>query len=505
MKKLITFIDNTISQITMYRMVMYGLIGTVATGFILSVIGLVHFSAIGIVMSLAILLAICYVINKLFTIVFSAQSNYESWLITALILTLILPPVQTATDASFVALAGLIAIASKYLIVYRHRHIFNPAAFGAVVLTLTGWLPAIWWVGTPLLVIYSAVFGIILLRKLRRYSFFLVFTGSAIVVALVVGLTRGQIVSTILSSLLLSSPLIFFATIMLTEPETMPNGLRQKWLYAILVGILVSSQLHSGPFYTTPELSLIIGNIFAFIFTVGRYKQQVRLKGKIEIGTNLHEYVFETMHSINFVPGQYMEMTLPHRGTDRRGNRRTFSMSSAPQSNEIRFATKSFEKSSSFKTDLAKLKLNDVVTIGQLNGTFILPATTEKLVWVAGGIGITPFISMARDMIVHETRRDVVLFYLFATVGEYAYQDVWKQAKQYGLRIVPILTGPANQNWKGLVGKLTSEVIQHEVPDFKQRHFYLSGPHGLVQLFNQTLRGLSLKKSAIHSDFFSGY
>jgi ferredoxin-NADP reductase len=507
MNKLIAYIDASISKETMYRMVIYGLGGIIAVGVLLGFIGLVHFSAIGIIISAVVLLVICYVVNKLFVIIFDAQSNYESWLITALILTLILPPAQTATGAALVALAGLIAMSSKYLITYRHRHIFNPAAFAAMILTVSGLLPAIWWVGTPVLVIFSVTFGIVLLRKLRRYAFFGVFLCAAIVVALIVGITKGQPVNAILIALLLSSPLIFFGTIMVIEPETMPNGRLVKWIYAALVGALVSSQFHVASFYTTPELSLIIGNIFAFVFTVGRYKQQVYLKEKIEIGTNLHEYVFETKRPITFVPGQYMEMTLPHHGTDARGNRRTFSIASGIHPSEIRFATKLFAKSSSFKTELEKLKTNDAVTIGQLNGAFVLPRdNTQKLAWIAGGIGITPFVSMARDMITNQTKRDITLFYLVASGGEYAYQDIWKQAEKYGLKVIPIMTGPVpDPTWKGLSGSLTPEVIKRETPDFQTRHFYLSGPHGLVVFFKQTLRGLSLNKTAIHSDFFSGY
>ena len=91
MKKIIAYIDGLISKVTMYRLMIYGLSGIIAIAVLFSVVGLIHYSAIGIVMSLAILLAICYVINKFFSIVFNAQSNYESWLITALILTLILP------------------------------------------------------------------------------------------------------------------------------------------------------------------------------------------------------------------------------------------------------------------------------------------------------------------------------------------------------------------------------------------------------------------------------
>ena len=500
-------LDTFISNQTMYRLVVYGLFGIIALGILFSFSGLVHVSGLGIIISLGTLFIVCYVINKLFAVVFDAQTNYESWLITALILTCILPPAQTATAAGYIALAGVLAIASKYLIAYRHRHIFNPAAFAAVVLTLTGWLPAIWWVGTPVLVIFSTLFGIVLLRKLRRFTFFGIFGLVAVLVALGVGLAHAQPIDSLLSGLLLSSPLIFFGTIMVTEPETMPTGRSQQWLYAGLVGALVSSQLHVGPLGATPELSLIIANAFAFAITAARYKQQVRLTDVAEIGSNLREYVFTGPRPISFVPGQYMELTLPHSGTDHRGNRRTFSISSAPGSTEVRFATKLFDKSSSFKTELQRLKVGDILTIGQLNGSFVLPTDPKaKLAWIAGGIGITPFVSMARDMVARKQTRDVTLFYLLSNAGEYAYTKLWEAAAPFGLTVIPILTSPvADPHWHGATGQLTPELIKKYIPDFRARDFYLSGPHGLVLFFGSTLRHLSVSNTSIHSDFFSGY
>ena len=507
MTSIIAKIDSAISNQTMYRMVVYGLGGITALALVFSLMGLIQFSALGILVSLVTLLVICYVINKLFAIIFDAQTNAESWLITALILTLILPPAQTTTGAAYVALAGVIAVASKFLLTYRHRHIFNPAAFAALIMTLTGWLPTIWWVGTPILVIFSVLFGIVLLRKLRRFGFFSLFALSAGVVALIVGSLHDQSISSIIGSLLLSSPLIFFGTIMVTEPETMPNGRLQRWLYAGIVGALVSSQLHSSMFTATPELSLIIGNIFAFAVTAGRYKQQIRLKRSIPIGTNLREYVFATKRPIDFIPGQYMELTLPHHHTDKRGNRRTFSISSIPNSDEIRFATKLFAQTSSFKKELQALTDGDVVTVGQLNGSFTLPRNpAAQMMWIAGGIGITPFVSMARDITIKKTPRDITLFYLIASGGEYAYQDIWEQAKPYGLSVIPIVTSPdIDPAWHGLTGKLTPELIEKYVPDYKNRIFYLSGPHGLVLFFQKTLIGMAVKRRSIVSDFFSGY
>lgn len=507
MKKFLKLIDDVINNVTMYRMVIYGVGGMVVIALIFSLLGIIKFSALGIFLSVIILIAVCYIVNRLFFLVADAQSNTESWLITALILTLILPPVQTLSGAGFVALGGLIAMASKYLVTLRHRHIFNPAAFAAIILTVTGWLPALWWVGTPLLVTFSALFGIVLLRKLHRYTFFFVFAGATMLTALIIGVLHGQVVTAILSGLLLSGPAVFFGTIMLTEPETMPNGRVRKLVYAALVGIIFSSQLHLGSLYATPEAALFMGNIIAFLLTTGRYKQKVRLVKKISIGSHLHEYIFATSRPISFEPGQYMEWTLPHSKTDKRGNRRSFSMSSAPNGSEIRFATKLADKSSRFKTELELLKTGDVITAGQLNGDFTLPKqVNQKVAGIAGGIGITPFVSMVRHMIDHNEKRDMVVFYLVASAGEYAYEDVWKKAEPLGVKIIPIVTGPeVETSWKGRSGRLTPELLQELIPDFKQRQFYLSGPNGLVQFFRSTLRSLSLKRGAIRSDYFSGY
>jgi ferredoxin-NADP reductase len=507
MIKLFRIIDDSINKETMYRMVLYGVGGMVIISLLCSLLGFINFSALSIFLSLLILVVICFVANRLLAIVSDAQTNTESWLITALILTLILPPVQTLMGAAFVALAGLIAMASKYIITFRHRHIFNPAAFAAIILTLTGWLPAIWWVGTPLLVIFSSTFGIVLLRKLRRYSFFFVFAAVTMLTALLVGISDSQQVPGILSGLLVSSPMIFFGTIMLTEPETMPSGRIKKLLYAGIVGIIFSSQLHFGSFYTTPEVALIIGNLLAFLLTNGHYKQKVRFVKKVPVGSHINEYVFATSRPIIFTPGQYMEWTLTFHKTDKRGDRRSFSMSSAPSNNEIRFATKLAEKSSRFKSELELLKPGDVITAGQLNGEFTLPKQKhQKVAGIAGGIGITPFVSMIRYMIENNEHRDFVLFYLIANEKEYAYQDVWKQATSLGVKVIPVVTSPDTiSSWKGLKGRLTPELIQQQLPDYKDRQFYLSGPNGLVQFFRSTLRRLSLQRQAIHTDYFSGY
>jgi ferredoxin-NADP reductase/Na+-translocating ferredoxin:NAD+ oxidoreductase RnfD subunit len=492
----------------MYRFLVYGLVSLIVIATIMALTGIVHFSAIGILVSTAVLIVVCYASNRLIAILANAQANTESWLITALILALILPPASTILGAGLVALGGLIAMVSKYVLVLNHRHIFNPAAFAAVVLSISGILPALWWVGSPPLIIPTVIFGALVLRKLHRFGLFGAFFGSAVALTTILALvTQSQPVMAALTSLVISGPLLFLGTIMLTEPATLPNGRWAKLVFGGLVGLIFCSQLHVGPVAATPELALIIGNLFALVVSYKYGTRQVRLLEKKEIGTHLYEFTFSGGENFYFLPGQYGEWTMPRRGFDSRGDRRSFSISSEPGAKQLSFATKIIDGGSVFKTHLSNMKKGDVITVGHANGDFVMPhALDQKLVYVAGGIGITPFVSMVRSMIASKNTRDIIIFYLVTTEAEYAYKDVWAQAEQYGVKVIPVVTGqPVAASWHGLSGPLTPEVIKHYVPDYSDRHFYLSGPNGLVQAYRNMLKGLSVAPGDIRSDYFSGY
>ena len=246
-------IDKYLNKITMYRLVVYGLMVLLAGAIVLGVRHTLPLSAAAIVASLAVLLVTCFVANYCFAVLWEATSNTESWLITALILCLILPPATSIRGLALIALGGLIAMASKYIVVYRHKHLFKPAAFEPLVLGLTTLLPAIWWVGSRSMLPLTAVFGLLLLRKLRRFQLFFNFLIASLGVAIIVGTMHDQTLSYILTTAFRSGPLVFLGTVMLTEPETTPPGLKQQYAYGLFVGAIFTSQLRLGTITATPR------------------------------------------------------------------------------------------------------------------------------------------------------------------------------------------------------------------------------------------------------------
>jgi glycine betaine catabolism B len=145
----------------------------------------------------------------------------------------------------------------------------------------------------------------------------------------------------------------------------------------------------------------------------------------------------------------------------------------------------------------------------QLAGDFVLPSSRqEKLVFMAGGIGITPFRSMIRDLLDRKEARPITVLYSSKAAPEIVYADVLEEArKELGIKTVYTLTD-ANcvpPDWQGGTGRFDAEMIAKAVPDYCERTFYLSGPRSLVVGFEEVLRNIGIPRSRIRTDFFSGY
>lgn len=484
--------DNFSNQLTMYKSVLYGLIGLVLAADVLAFMGVIGISPGGLLLSVAALAASCYVANYVFARLFGASVNSESWLITALILACILNPHLSWSFAALAALCGAVAMASKYLLVWRGSHIFNPAAFGAFVVSVTGLMSAGWWIATPALLPITAGLAVLVLRKQRRFTMFFVFAAVALTVMLVIGLSRDQAAGEIIKNTLFSWPLVFLGSIMLVEPTTSPSDKYSQLLVAGAVGALFSAQLNIWQLSTAPHTVLLIGNILTAVLAApfGAWLYVTRIK---RLTPDILELTFDKPAGLQFIAGQYMEWTLAHPSADMRGNRRAFSIASAPAEDEVRLAVRTFEKGSSFKRALMALKPGDKLRAANVSGQFILPAGNHKLLFIAGGIGITPFRSMVAQLLASGQRRDIALIYLAASEDDFVFRQLFADAEAVGLQTHYV------------VNKLADGELPKLVPDFAQRHVYISGPHGMVEAYRKSLQSQGVKRRRIHTDHFSGY
>jgi ferredoxin-NADP reductase/Na+-translocating ferredoxin:NAD+ oxidoreductase RnfD subunit len=506
--RLIKPLDDLIDGITMYRLLMYYLLGLLAAAIGLSLVGDLHYNPLYIAVSATVLVLSCWIINKVFAYIFHAPINPESSILTGLILTLIIPPVPTGYGFLFLLAASGLAIASKYILTIRKKHIFNPAAIAVVLTALGPQQNASWWVGTAALLPFVLIGGILITRKVRRERMVISFLASTTAATALYSFLSKTSVPTSIHNMILSSSVFFLAFVMLTEPYTSPATRGKQTWYAIIVGALVPPQAHLFSYYTSPEIALVIGNIFAYIVSP-KTKLFPVLREKYKIATNTLEFVFIPGQKLAYEPGQYMEWTLPHPKTDSRGARRYFTLASSPTEQYVRLGIKFYEKGSSYKTAMLDMDHNTPIVAAQVAGDFVMPKNTErKLAFIAGGIGITPFRSMVKYLLDKGQSRNIDMLYSARTELDFAYRDIFELARQkFGLNTQYIVSDRAASITKphSTAGTITSERIRRTIPDYAERLFYISGTHAMVEAMQEALGELGVSTEDIKTDFFPGY
>lgn len=490
----------------MYKLVLYYLILLLLAAVVMGILGIFSINPVYLVISTLFLLGVCYVTNIVFAQVFKVQTNVESVHISALILALIVSPATNFAGFTLLFWAGVLAMASKYIVAIGNKHIFNPVAISVVITSLALGQSASWWVGT-LPMLPFVLLGVFIVRKIRRFDlvyYFLLVLVATIGVSIIA--KGGDIFGGIYSALLYS-PIFFFAFVMLTEPLTTPPTKGLQSIYGAIVGFLFAPQVHLGSFYTTPEISLVVGNLFSYIVSP-KGRLILKLKEKVKRAEDIWDFVFASGKKLAYIPGQYLEWTVGHDNVDSRGVRRYFTIASSPTETDILLGVKFYSPASSFKRSLAQLSPGSEVIASQLAGDFTMPKDkSAKLVFMAGGIGITPFRSMVKYMLDTGEARDVVVFYSNRKADDIVYKDIFDEAqRKLGLKTVYTLTdSDVPGNWQGRRGYVDSKMIMEEVADWRGRTFYISGSHAMVTGFKKTLLSMGVLAKHIKTDYFPGF
>jgi len=505
------FVDNFLNKITMYRLVLYVLIFFFISAFTLSIFKFLPYTFIDLLVSLLIILIISWISNIIFSYVYKASTNVESVYITALILFFIITPAQGGIYMQFLPLAfwaSVWAVASKYIFSIKKKHIFNPAAFALVLTAFTINGSASWWIGTSNMLPFVLLGGFLIVRKIRRTDLLFSFIISSFITIYIFSILNNSNVFNTLFITLKDSAFFFFAFLMLTEPLTAPTTRWLRIIFAVLIGFLFTPALHIGSFYFTPELALIIGNIFAYLVS-SKEKLFLRLKKRISLGVDTYDFIFQKDKNFSFKPGQYMEWTLKHRDPDKRGNRRYFTLASSPTENEIHLGVKFYPEPSSFKNHLLALPIGEEIVASQISGDFVLPKNEkESIVFIAGGIGITPFRSMIKYLLDKHKKRKIILFYSNKRVSDISYKEIFDRAQsELGIKTIYTITDKDEEIFNTYMkkGLIDSQMIQKEVPDYMNNIFYISGPHAMVNTFKNTLKSMGVHRKNIKIDFFPGF
>ena len=207
-------------------------------------------------------------------------------------------------------------------------------------------------------------------------------------------------------------------------------------------------------------------------------------------------FVFTPGKPLRWKAGQYLHYTLNHPHPDNRGVERYFSIASAPHEKNVMVTTRFAPKGSSFKKALKKLKPGDTIEADGLGGDFVADHRRKKFVFIAGGIGITPFRAILLDLHHHGKALNVQL--LYANRGEdFPYRkDLEALRKRHREFRIDYIVSP---------NRLDEKSISRLVPDLQEPLIYVSGPEPMVEAIDKILKKAGVPKKRIKNDFFPGY
>lgn len=502
-----------LGRASMYRLVVLALGALAVIAFVLSFLGAVGPSPWELLVTSVVLGVACAATDAIAHRVLRTDWRWESSLITVLILLFVLRPTLEPVALVGVVIAGVVASASKYLVVWQGRHIFNPAAVGATALTvLSVWMPDLgssaWWVGSPFLAGPVVLLGLVVLVRTEKVRIIALFLVVAVAVAFVRTTLQYQQAGLVLDaaavfwSILWSSPFLFLGAFMLSEPLTLPPRRWQQFTVAGVVGILAGWPIDVGDVSLGQERALLIGNLLAFVFAL-RTAVRLTFQRRIALTPTVRELVFRAERRFRFIAGQYLELEVPHARPDACGTRREFSIVSAPEElPEVRIAVREGSQSS-YKKALALVEPGQTLAVTGVWGDFVLPARpTAPVLMVAAGIGVTPFVSQLRHLRLSGERRDVVFVYVASDAEELAFRSELEDA---GIPVIVFTrTEPAELpgHWTWAQGvRLDAAGLLQVVPDLASRHAYVSGPPRLIADLAPALE----KARSLTTDAFSGY
>ncbi len=209
-------------------------------------------------------------------------------------------------------------------------------------------------------------------------------------------------------------------------------------------------------------------------------------------------YRFERPLSLDFIAGQHMLVDI---GNDLI---HPLSLSNHPEDSKFIEFTKRIT-GSPYCHRLESMKKGEVINVKGPYGKFCLSKEIQNIVMIAGGIGITPFISILSGL---ETKKEktktIVLIYGNLNKADIAFKDELEKLQLPNYRFVHVLSDPTGMD-SAYQGFITESIISKEVPNTNKALFMVSGPPAMVEAITKILAGMNVNENKIRTDKLFGY
>ena len=194
--------------------------------------------------------------------------------------------------------------------------------------------------------------------------------------------------------------------------------------------------------------------------------------------------------------------------TDSQGPSRTFTIASAPHEPDLMIATRM--RDTAFKRVLKSAVPGKRVRIDGPGGVMVLHEHAARpAVFLAGGIGVTPFLSMARHAAKDRLPHRIILFYSNRRPEDAAFLDELRALERsnpnYRLIATMAEAEKSSRPWDGETGFIRRDMLERYLNDLKGPVYYCAGPPGMTTAMQSMLAGLGVAEGDTRSEEFYGY
>jgi ferredoxin-NADP reductase len=243
--------------------------------------------------------------------------------------------------------------------------------------------------------------------------------------------------------------------------------------------------------------------------TIAMNDYESTLLGRTEVAEGTMAFQFEKPRNFVFKAGQYIDLTLSgfQLGPSNELTH-TLSIASSPSDEELVVTTRM--RNTLFKQALSTLPIGTGASISAPMGSFTLHNNTARpAVFLAGGIGIAPFLSMLYHATNEKLRHPIFLFYANRYLEDVAFMNTLSKLEQTNprFRFVPTLTRTSSnyQGWKGETGHISAEMLSTQVGVLRGPIYYIAGPPTMVAAARRTLGDVGVDEDDIRTEEFAGY
>ncbi len=239
---------------------------------------------------------------------------------------------------------------------------------------------------------------------------------------------------------------------------------------------------------------------------------KLKLVEKRDEAQGTKSFFFEPEKPVKYIAGQYYYFTLPKLNhPDERGNTRHFTLSSSPTEGNILRITTRIRQESGYKKTLDELKIGDLIEGEGPNGSFVLNESDKsQQVFLAGGIGITPFRTMIKSIIDKNLGIPVHLIYANSIPEQITFRkelEGWSKeySKFFKLDMAISKLEESKEKWNGIVGRVDAELVKKLTSSYTKPTFWLCGPPPMVDALEIALSTLKIPGDKIILEKFTGY